>query len=269
MMSLMITSGWWARASSMPSAPSWASSTPKPSSSKFTSSRRRITGSSSTTSTVGAGIGACYAGSSHAPKAVRTVLGTSNATVGQSWRAAPPSWGRSRERYRSAVTTLWWWRTPIATRSTITAPATRATMPAMPAMRPTVDQAKALRRRPRRVSPLKSVLRWPVMAAASASRASTSLAGAPLAVGLFDRRVGGPLGPAEVGVGLAVGDLLEVAVDEAGVGLGLRAGVDGLRRRTARGRCDPPPRARRRRGRRCSARRARRRRSPPRSWTPT
>ena len=40
----------------------------KPSSSKLTSSSRRITGSSSTTSTVGAGIGACYAPTCGAPK---------------------------------------------------------------------------------------------------------------------------------------------------------------------------------------------------------
>ena len=43
-----------------------------------------------------------------------------------------------------------------------------------------------------------------------------------------DRRRGGPLDGAEVGVGLAVGDPFEVPVDEAGVGLGLRARGDLL-----------------------------------------
>ena len=58
-----------------------------------------------------------------------------------------------------------------------------------------------------------------------------------------DRRgdvgLGCALRGAEVGVGGAVGDPVEVAVDEAGVGLGLAAGVETLVGELRRGRCGP------------------------------
>ena len=91
-----------------------------------------------------------------------------------------PSEGSVVAALQLAATTLWWWRMPRTTRTVIAPAAAQANQAAMPAMVPTVDQAKALRRRPRRVSPLKSVFRWPVRASASACRAATSSADAPL-----------------------------------------------------------------------------------------
>ncbi len=92
---------------------------------------------------------------------------------------------------------------------------------------PTVDQAKALRRRPRRVSPLKSVLRWPVRPRPRPRRAATSR---PVLRWRWPlrRRWWRLARRAEVGVGLAFADVGEVSVDVAGVGLSLRAGVDRL-----------------------------------------
>ena len=46
--------------------------------------------------------------------------------------------------------------------------------------------------------------------------------------GCFDVGLGCALGGAEVGVGCAAGDPFEVAVDEAGVGLGFGACVEAL-----------------------------------------
>ena len=81
-----------------------------------------------------------------------------------------------------------------------------------------------------------------------------------------DGGLGGPLDGAEVGVGLAVGDPFEVPVDEAGVGLGLRARGDLLAGVLDEVRSSLGRSATRRRGTRCSARTARHGRSRRRSW---
>ena len=60
----------------------------------------------------------------------------------------------------------------------MTLAAMKATVAAIPAIRPMVDQANALRRRPRRVSPLNRELRVLEIWSASAWRAATVSGGA-------------------------------------------------------------------------------------------
>ena len=72
------------------------------------------------------------------------------------------------------------------------------------------------------------LLRCPLMPSALACRLSIWACGWPASTAAVDVGLGGALGCAEVGVGGAVGDPFQVAVDEAGVGLGFVAGVDLL-----------------------------------------
>ena len=71
------------------------------------------------------------------------------------------------------------------TRMAITPAATKAAIAAMPAIIPMVDQAYVDSSRPRSVSPLKRVLRWPVMVSALACNSSTVAWGAPLSVAVW------------------------------------------------------------------------------------
>ena len=87
-------------------------------------------------------------------------------------RRAPRA--RSRQPAQAVVRALRRWNTPRITRAVITPAATKATVAAMPAMRPIVDQAKVESSRPRSVSPLNRVLRWLVMASALACSSATA-----------------------------------------------------------------------------------------------
>ena len=98
----------------------------------------------------------------------------------------------------------------------------------MPAIRPTVDQAKVESSSPRNVSPLKRVLRCPRDGGGFLLQRGDLGCRRPAVLGRLDGGVGGTLGPAEVGVGGPIGGVGQVAVDVAGVGLGLRAGVQLL-----------------------------------------
>ena len=121
------------------------------------------------------------------------------------------------------------WFTPSTTSTTIAAAATNATMAAMPAMRPIVDQANVDSSRPRSVSPWNRRLRWPVISSAVACSSAIVASSSPAVLGgLRPPRWRSRSRAAEVGVGGAVGDAGEVAVDVAGVGLGLGAGGDLL-----------------------------------------
>ena len=75
------------------------------------------------------------------------------------------------------------------------AAATKAATAAMPAMRPTVDQAKVDRSSPRSVSPLKRVLRWPVMVVASSCSAATSASDAPPSLAAWTAALAARSGP--------------------------------------------------------------------------
>ena len=111
---------------------------------------------------------------------------------------------------------------------TIAAAAMKATVAAIPAMLPIVDQANVDSSRPRNVSPRNSESRWPVISSTVACNSATVASSSPASVAC---RQGCPrfaLRAAELGVGEAIGDAFEVAVDEAGVGLGLGAGRDLL-----------------------------------------
>ena len=125
---------------------------------------------------------------------------------------------------QAVVRALRRWKTPRTTSSAITPAATKATVAAMPAMRPIVDQAKVDSSSPRSVSPLKRVLRWSVIVVGLGLQLGDVAACSPGVLGGLDGRLGGALRGPEVGVGRAVGDAVEMVVDEAGVGLGLGAG---------------------------------------------
>ena len=97
-------------------------------------------------------------------------------------------------------------------------------MAAMPAMRPIVDQANVDSSRPRSVSPRNSESRWPVISSAVALQLGDRRLVLARVLGGGEGGAGLALRSAELGVRGAVGDPFEVAVDEAGVGLGLGAG---------------------------------------------
>ena len=118
--------------------------------------------------------------------------------------------------------------TPRITRTVITPAATKATVAAMPAIRPIVDQAKVESSSPRNVSPLKRVLRWLVMASALVCSSATAAVLCPASFAVWTCRLGRGLRGPEVGVRRAVGDAVEVVGDVAGVGLGVGARRDLL-----------------------------------------
>ena len=99
-------------------------------------------------------------------------------------------------------------------------------MAAMPAIRPIVDQANVESSRPRSVSPRNRLSRWPLSSSAVACSSAIVASSAPDSWASVTAALASRSGPPEVGVGGAAGDVGEVPVDEAGVGLGLGAGGD-------------------------------------------
>ena len=109
------------------------------------------------------------------------------------WLSPPGTPGGSRWRRgpvggRQAFGVLRWWTTPSTTSTSMRPAATKATTAAMPAIRPTVDQAKVESSSPRSVSPLKRVLRCPVMVVASSCSAAISASRRPAVLGRLRRR---------------------------------------------------------------------------------
>jgi hypothetical protein len=117
------------------------------------------------------------------------------------------------------------WISPRTTSTIITAAATNATMAAMPAIRPIVDQANVEQQAAEGL-PAEQALPLPADLVSGGLQLGDSGLVRTRLLGLGHGGIGLPLRPTEFGVGGAVGDVGEVPVDEAGVSLGLGAGGD-------------------------------------------
>ena len=98
----------------------------------------------------------------------------------------------------------------------------------MPAIRPTVEPGEGREQQPPQRLALEEGVALPADGGGFLLQRGDLGCRRPAVLGRLDGGVGGALGPAEVGVGGPIGGVGQVAVDVAGVGLGLRAGVQLL-----------------------------------------